>query len=124
MEEVRTGLLNMEQLDQLKEAFRECDQDLDNFITPRELGWAMRVMGFNPTEAELQQLVNKESGTLTAFMVVSGLVSISHLMYTSNNLSTTQTALGKSSLLREGGKVGNISEGRAPGEQPVCSVFF
>ena len=61
MEEVRTGLLNMEQLDQLKEAFRECDQDLDNFITPRELGWAMRVMGFNPTEIELQQLVNRVS---------------------------------------------------------------
>ena len=61
MEEVRTGLLNMEQLDQLKEALRECDQDLDNFITPRELGWAMRAMGFNPTEIELQELVNRVS---------------------------------------------------------------
>ena len=116
--------LNKEQLAELRQAFRECDRNNDNFITTGELGWTMRVMGFNPTEAELQQLVNKESGTLTVFMVVAGLVSISHLMYKSNNLSTTQTALGKSSLLREGGKVGNISEGRAPGTQPVCSVFF
>ena len=64
MEEEQTGLLNMEQLDQLKEAFRECDKDKDNFITPKELGWAMRVMGFNPTESELQELVNRVGKTI------------------------------------------------------------
>ena len=29
---------------------RECDGNNDNYISTRELGWAMRVMGFNPTE--------------------------------------------------------------------------
>ena len=53
--------LNKEQLAELRQAFIECDKNNDNFITTGELGWTMRVMGFNPTEAELQQLVNKES---------------------------------------------------------------
>ena len=39
--------------------FRECDDNQDNFISTRELGWAMRVMGHNPTEAELQELANR-----------------------------------------------------------------
>ena len=54
-------LLNKEQLAELRQAFNECDRNSDNFITTKELGWAMRVMGHNPTEAELLQLVNKES---------------------------------------------------------------
>ena len=41
--------------------FRECDDNQDNFISTRELGWAMRVMGHNPTEAELQELANRVS---------------------------------------------------------------
>ena len=53
--------MNKEQLAELRQAFNECDKNSDNFITTRELGWAMRVMGFNPTETELQQLVNKDS---------------------------------------------------------------
>ena len=65
--------LNKEQLAELRQAFRECDRNNDNFITTGELGWTMRVMGFNPTEAELQQLVNKESGTFNAILMVLGL---------------------------------------------------
>ena len=100
--------LNKEQLAELRQAFRECDKNNDNFITTGELGWTMRVMGFNPTEAELQQLVNKESGTLYLLYLILCI----HLQ----NHSTTPTALGKSSLLREGGKVGIMSEGRAHSE--------
>ena len=55
--------LHKEQLAELRQAFIECDKNNDNFITTGELGWTMRVMGFNPTEVELQQLVNKESAT-------------------------------------------------------------
>ena len=62
-------LLNAEQLAELRQAFIECDKNNDNFITTGELGWTMRVMGFNPTEVELQQLVNKESLTLLPMVV-------------------------------------------------------
>ena len=68
-------LLNKEQLAELRQAFIECDKNNDNFITTGELGWTMRVMGFNPTEVELQQLVNKESATLLP-MVVWGTLNI------------------------------------------------
>ena len=60
-------LLNKEQLAELRQAFIECDKNNDNFITTGELGWTMRVMGFNPTEVELQQLLNKESVTMGAW---------------------------------------------------------
>ena len=55
----RAALLNAEQLAELRQAFNECDGNGDNFISTKELGWAMRVMGFDPTELELQQLVNR-----------------------------------------------------------------
>lgn len=57
-------ILNKEQLAELRQAFNECDRNRDNYISTKELGWAMRVMGMNPTESELQQLVNKESWVL------------------------------------------------------------
>jgi len=59
MEDEKSNILNAEQLAELRQAFKECDGNNDNFISTRELGWAMRVMGFNPTESELQLLVNK-----------------------------------------------------------------
>ena len=67
--------LNKEQLAELRQAFIECDKNNDNFITTGELGWTMRVMGFNPTEAELQQLVNKESG-LGSFLIIFSILYI------------------------------------------------
>ena len=67
--------LNQEQLAELRQAFIECDKNNDNFITTGELGWTMRVMGFNPTEAELQQLVNKES-SLGSFLIIFSILYI------------------------------------------------
>ena len=59
MDEEKSNQLNAEQLAQLQQAFKEFDNNDDNFITTKELGWTMRLMGFNPTELELQQLVNR-----------------------------------------------------------------
>ena len=51
--------LSIEQLAELQQAFNEFDMDGDNFISTKELGWAMRAMGMNPTEVEILQLINR-----------------------------------------------------------------
>ena len=45
--------LTEEQVAELREAFNEFDTDGGGTITTRELGYAMRAMGMNPTENEL-----------------------------------------------------------------------
>ena len=51
--------LTMEQCAELQEAFNLFDTDGDKLMSTKELGWSMRAMGMNPTEAELLQLINK-----------------------------------------------------------------
>ena len=43
----------------LLQAFNEFDVDGGGNISTKELGWAMRAMGMNPTEAELLDLINE-----------------------------------------------------------------
>ena len=42
-------------------AFNEFDTDGGGTITTKELGYAMRAMGMNPTENELLELINEVS---------------------------------------------------------------
>ena len=51
--------LSKEQVDEFKEAFALFDKDGDGSITTRELGTIMRSLGQNPTEAELQDMINE-----------------------------------------------------------------
>ncbi|KIJ98372.1 hypothetical protein K443DRAFT_680798 [Laccaria amethystina LaAM-08-1] len=51
--------LSKEQVDSYKEAFSLFDKDGDGTITTKELGVVMRSLGQNPTEAELQDMVNE-----------------------------------------------------------------
>lgn len=51
--------LTSEQIAELKEAFNEFDNDGSGTITTKELGYAMRAMGMNPTEQELVDLINE-----------------------------------------------------------------
>jgi calmodulin len=51
--------LSEEQVAELKQAFNEFDVDGGGTINTRELGYAMRAMGMNPTEAELLDLINE-----------------------------------------------------------------
>ena len=44
---------------EFKEAFSLFDKDGDGTITTKELGTVMRSLGQNPTEAELQDMINK-----------------------------------------------------------------
>lgn len=62
-----------EQIAEFKEAFSLFDKDGDGTITTKELGTVMRSLGQNPTEAELQDMINevdadgKETRLLSAF---------------------------------------------------------
>lgn len=51
--------LTEEQIAEFKEAFSLFDKDGDGCITTQELGTVMRSLGQNPTEAELQSMVNE-----------------------------------------------------------------
>jgi calmodulin len=51
--------LSQEQIAELKQSFNEFDADGGGTITTKELGYAMRAMGMNPTEKELRELINE-----------------------------------------------------------------
>lgn len=51
--------LTEEQIAEFKEAFSLFDKDGDGTITTKELGTVMRSLGQNPTEAELQDMINE-----------------------------------------------------------------
>ena len=44
---------------EFKEAFSLFDKDGDGTITTKEIGTVMRSLGQNPTEAELQDMINE-----------------------------------------------------------------
>ena len=44
---------------EIKKAFNEFDVDGGGTINTKELGYAMRAMGMNPTENELLELINE-----------------------------------------------------------------
>ncbi|CAO2182571.1 unnamed protein product [Urochloa humidicola] len=51
--------LNEDQIAEFKEAFSLFDKDGNGCITTEELGTVMRSLGQNPTEAELQDMINE-----------------------------------------------------------------
>jgi len=50
--------LSDEQIQEYKDAFCLFDRDSNGIITTRELGSVMRSLGFNPTDHELQVMIN------------------------------------------------------------------
>lgn len=56
---LKADQLTEEQIAEFKEAFSLFDKDGDGTITTKELGTVMRSLGQNPTEAELQDMINE-----------------------------------------------------------------
>ncbi|XP_026215489.1 calcium-binding protein 2a [Anabas testudineus] len=54
--------LRPEEMEELREAFREFDKDRDGFISCKDLGECMRTMGYMPTEMELIELSQQICG--------------------------------------------------------------
>mgnify|MGYP000709292375 CR=1 FL=1 len=60
-EEFKTlyGMSKLNNADDIKKSFDMFDKDGDGTITTKELGTVMRSLGQNPTEAELQDMINE-----------------------------------------------------------------
>ena len=54
-----TAVAEALQIAEFKEAFSLFDKDGDGTITTKEIGTVMRSLGQNPTEAELQDMINE-----------------------------------------------------------------
>ena len=54
-----TEQLTEDKITEFKEAFEIFDKDKDGFITIKELGEIMKNLGQNPTDAELQDMINE-----------------------------------------------------------------
>jgi calmodulin len=56
---IKSNYIAISTITEFKEAFSLFDKDGDGTISCKELGTVMRSLGQNPTEAELQDMVNE-----------------------------------------------------------------
>ena len=87
------GLTITYQILEFKEAFSLFDKDGDGTITTKELGTVMRSLGQNPTEAELQDMINEVDAD---GKFISNLAIFSNK--TQDNLLLSETGLDKQNL--------------------------
>ena len=52
-------VLNETQVGQFQDAFKAVDTDNDGFIASSQLGQVLRIIGQNPTDAEVQDMINE-----------------------------------------------------------------
>ncbi|WJX59207.1 calmodulin-like 3 [Trifolium repens] len=103
--------LTDEQISEFKEAFSLFDKDGDGCITTKELGTVMRSLGQNPTEAELQDMINEMKDTDSeeelkeAFRVFdkdqNGFISAAELRHVMTNLGEKLTDEEVDEMIRE-----------------------
>ena len=59
MNDSNDQILSDEKISEINETFKIFDKDKDGYITTKELGDVMKGLGQNPSEAELQNLINE-----------------------------------------------------------------
>jgi len=59
MNDSNDQILSDEKISEINETFKIFDKDKDGYITTKELGDIMKGLGQNPSEAELQNLINE-----------------------------------------------------------------
>ena len=68
MNDSNDQILSDEKISEINETFKIFDKDKDGYITTKELGDIMKGLGQNPSEAELQNLINEvdieDNGTI------------------------------------------------------------
>ena len=85
--------LSEEQVEELRQAFDMFDRDKGGSISTRELGYTMRAMGMNPTEAEILDLLCEVRLTWLVFSsILSQLFSFS-LILTTMVLSSSKSSV-------------------------------
>merc|ERR1711896_34064 len=82
-----------EQIAEFKEAFSLFDKDGDGTITTKELGTWVRSLGQNPTEAELQDMINEVDA--------DGFISAAELRHVMTNLGEKLTDEEVDEMIRE-----------------------
>uniref|UniRef100_A0A8C0YUB2 EF-hand domain-containing protein n=3 Tax=Canis lupus TaxID=9612 RepID=A0A8C0YUB2_CANLF len=90
--------LTEEQIAEFKEAFSLFDKDGDGTITTKELGTVMRSLVQNPTEAELQDMINEVDCHVACGLLWIYLSSSAHLNLDGNE-GTSGLCLFLSSFL-------------------------
>ncbi|XP_064622038.1 calmodulin-A-like [Lineus longissimus] len=69
-------VLTVKEIAEFKEAFSLYDRDGDGTITTRELGTVMRSLGYTPSEAELQDMLNETDSEGDGEIDFSGFLSL------------------------------------------------
>ncbi|KAG7331942.1 hypothetical protein KOW79_003776 [Hemibagrus wyckioides] len=85
--------LRPEEIEELREAFKEFDKDKDGFISCKDLGNCMRTMGYMPTEMELIELsqqINMNLGGHVDFDDFVGLMGPKLLAETANMIGVKE----------------------------------
>merc|ERR1712008_622816 len=70
------GEFTKDQIEEFKEAFTVFDKDGDGTITVQELGTVMRSLEQNPTQAELQDIINEFDIERRGFLSLTGNSSV------------------------------------------------
>ena len=78
--------LSKEQVEELRQAFDLFDKDKGGSISTRELGFTMRAMGMNPTEAEILDLLCEVRNVLPSH----GFGDDTHVQFDSDNNGTIE----------------------------------
>lgn len=75
----------------LKEVFEMCDKDGDDKLAEKEMGHALRLLGLNPTEPQIREMIieqNTPKGKLNYSQFVDSLESVSISSQPMNKIPT------------------------------------